>query len=209
LRTGLRLGISWGRTLAEVVRHLRPGSVSALIVAQLAGGLDDPHPGIQGHELAGALADLYPSSRVSYLHAPAIVGSATARRTFIADPTVSAALAGARRSEVALVGIGQMTEDGTLVEGRHVKPVDWRQLRRAGAVGNINLRFFDADGHPAGELERRTIAIEWGDLRAIPMVVAIAAGPSKIGAIRGALRTGCIDAFVTDAPTAVAVLESP
>jgi len=209
LRTGLRLGISWGRTLAQVVHHLRPGSVSGLVIAQLAGGVDDPHPGIQGHELVGELADLYPNSRVNYLHAPAIVSTVAARSTFLADPTVASALDAARRSELALVGIGQMMEGGTLVEGRHVNPADWRHLVRAGAVGNMNLRFFDSAGRPIGELEPRTIAIEWADLRAVPTVVAVAAGANKVEAIRGALRSGCIDVLITDEPTARAILDEP
>jgi deoxyribonucleoside regulator len=208
LRAGLRLGISWGRTLAQVVRHLRPGSVSGLVIAQLAGGVEDPHPNIQGHELVGELADLYPGSRVHYLHAPAIVRSAAVRRMLVGDPTIAAGLDAARRSEVALVGVGQMTEGGTLVEGRHVDPVDWRRLLATGAVGNLNTRFFDAAGRPVPELERRTIAIEWKELRAIPTVIAVAAGADKVAAIRGALRTGCVDVLATDEPTAVAVLET-
>ena len=206
LRSGLRLGISWGRTLADVVHHLRPGSVSGLIIAQLAGGIDETHPGTQGHELVGELADLYPDSRVHYLLAPAIVGSVAIRRALVADQTVATALDAARRSEVALVGIGQMEEGGTLVAGRHVDPRDWRQLVEAGAVGNVNTRFFDAAGRPVANLEPRTIAISWKDLRSTPTVVAVAAGSEKTAAIKGALCTGCIDILVTDEPTARSLL---
>jgi lsr operon transcriptional repressor len=38
-------------------------------------------------------------------------------------------------------------------------------------------------------------------------VVAVAAGLPKVRAIRGAMRTGCIDVLITDQPTAVRVLE--
>jgi len=205
MRSGLRLGVSWGRTLADVVHHLPPGSVAGLVIAQLAGGLDEGHPGIQGHELVSELADLFPGSRVSYIHAPAIVGSVAARRTLAADPGIAAALDAAAQSEVALVGIGQM-EGGTLVEGQHVALKDWHQLKAAGAVGNVNTRFFDAQGCPIAHLERRTIAIEWKELRAIPTVVAVAAGTEKKAAISGALRTGCIDVLVTDELTATTLL---
>lgn len=207
LRRGLRLGVSWGWTLAEVVRHLRPGSVSGLSVAQLAGGVNDPRPGIQGHELVAELADRYPDSRVHYLHAPAIVGSIEIRRSLESDPIVQSALDAARRSEVALVGIGEMTPGATLVRGRHVSTEDWQRLVDGGAVGNVNTRFFDRHGRPIGELEERTIAIEWRDLRAIPMVIAVAAGEEKVVAIRAALWTGAIAVLVTDEATAVRILE--
>ena len=68
----------------------------------------------------------------------------------------------------------------------------------AGAIGNMNTRFFDADGASVGEIDRRTIAVQWDALRAIPTVVAVAAGAHKAVAVAGAARTGSIDVLVTD-----------
>jgi deoxyribonucleoside regulator len=125
LRSGMRLGVSWGRTLAALIRQLRPGIVAELRIAQLAGGVNDPTPGIQGHELVRRAAELFPDSLVHYVHAPAIVGSVEARDILLADRTVAAALGAARRSQLALVGIGQMDTDSTLFRGGHVEPADW------------------------------------------------------------------------------------
>lgn len=202
----LRLGVSWGRTLADVVHHLRPGTVTRLAIAQLAGGVEDPTPGIQGHELVRRLAELYPASRVHYLHAPAIVGSDAAGAALGDDRIVRTALAAGRASELALVGIGQMDELATLRRGGHVSDADWERLAAAGAVANVNTCFIDAFGRPIPELSRRTIAISLEELRAIDTVIAVAAGPGKVEAIRAALLTGAIDVLVTDEPTATAVL---
>jgi len=62
----------------------------------------------------------------------------------------------------------------------------------------MNTRFFDAAGQVAGEVDRRTIALEWDALRAIPTVIAVAAGAHKAAAVAGAARTGVIDVLVTD-----------
>jgi DNA-binding transcriptional regulator LsrR (DeoR family) len=72
----------------------------------------------------------------------------------------------------------------------------------------MNGRFFCSDGQPGGHLDGRTIAIEWAELAAIPTVVAIAEGLSKVAAIRGALRTGCVDILLTDESTAEALAQS-
>jgi deoxyribonucleoside regulator len=208
LRSGMRLGISWGRTLAAVIRHLRPGLVADLRIAQLAGGVDDPNLGIQGHELVRRAAELFPGSRVHYVHAPAIVGSAETRDVLVEDRTVEAALAAARHSQLALVGIGQMDTASTLFRGGHVGRSDWARLIEAGAVGNMNTRFFDREGAPVELLEGRTIAISWRELRAIPTVVAVAVGQDRAEAIRGALATRCVDILVTDEATATALLGS-
>jgi DNA-binding transcriptional regulator LsrR (DeoR family) len=198
LRSRARLGVSWGNTLGAVVRHLRAGSVTRLTIAQLAGGLDDSSPGIQGHDLVRSLGSTYPGSRLSYLHAPAIVDTPVIRDAILSDRSVRDALRVAAASEVALVGIGTVDGDATLVRGGHVSASDLRHLVQGGAVGNLNTRFFDTAGQPVGDLDGRTIAVEWEALRAIPTVVAVAAGAAKTAAVAGAARTRAVDVLVID-----------
>lgn len=202
LRSGARLGISWGHTLAAVVRHLRIGSVSDLEISQLAGGLEESAQGIQGHELVRALGAAFPGSRMRYLHAPAIVDSPAEAKVIMGVRSVATALDAAAHSDIALVGIGSMHDAATLVRGGHVSPQDRRRLLKHGAVGNMNTRFFDAAGRPTGDLEARTVAVSWQQLRAIPTVIAVAAGEYKAAAIAGAAHSGCIDVLVTDEPAA-------
>jgi DNA-binding transcriptional regulator LsrR (DeoR family) len=198
LRTGLRLGVSWGRTLASVVRHLHPMSVSNLTITQLAGGIDTSTPGIHGYDLVRALVGLYPGSEARYLHAPAIVDSLAIRDALLKDSGISGALEVGAQCELALVGIGSMDPNSTLASGRHISPNDREELLRAGAVGNMNTRFFDGAGRPVGKLDDRTIAISWEQLARIPTVLAVAAGDVKAVAVDAAIRTGCIDVLVID-----------
>jgi len=206
LRRGSRVGIGWGQTIAAVARNLDPGVVGELQVAQLAGGLADAAPGTQGHELARRLTEIYPDSRVTYLHAPSIVDSAELCDALLADRSVQAALATAARSEIAIVGIGDMTPNATLLAASHILGDDLGELLAQGAVGSMNSRFFDIDGRPVEHLDRRTIAIEWADLAAIPQVIAIAAGSAKATAVRAAIRGGTINVLITDEGTAEAIL---
>lgn len=201
-RRGTRIGIGWGETLAAVVQRMDAGGVEGLNVSQLAGGLAEGRPGIQGHELVRHLTEIFPNSRATYLHAPSIVDSAAIRDAFLADRSVQAALAVAARSEVALVGIGDMDAQATLFRASHVLSADRDALLAQGAVGSMNARFYDAHGQPIGHLDRRTVAISWDELQAVPTVIAVAAGVDKCEAIRGAARTGCIDVLVTDELTA-------
>ena len=141
-------------------------------------------PGIQGHELVRQLAGLYPDSRVQYLHAPSIVDSAAIRAAIMSDSSVQAALGAAATSDLALVGIGPMDRDATLVEAGALGAADVRLLIRLGAVGSMNARFFDAAGLPVAWLDDRTVGISWEELGAIPLVVAVAGGAHKAGAIQ-------------------------
>jgi DNA-binding transcriptional regulator LsrR (DeoR family) len=207
LRTGMHVGLGWGISLSAVVDYMEPGAVSDLVISQLAGGLSSPIPGIQGHELARRMAELYPGSMVHYLHAPSIVDSVTIRDALLSDSSVQAALAMAVSSEVALVGIGEMGPKATLLHSSQLSQADLDGLAAAGVVGSMNGRFFRADGTPGGSLDDRTIAIEWDQLRAIPSVIAVAASRHKHRAILGALRTGCVDILCTDEPAAEALLK--
>jgi DNA-binding transcriptional regulator LsrR (DeoR family) len=202
LRRGMRLGISWGESLAATTRHLQAGLTSDLTIAQLAGGIGGTTPGIRGHELVLTLANLYPNSRVHYLQAPAIVDSPAVQRALIENRIIRDVLAVAAQSHVALVGIGQLSPGATVVREGDLRPKDYGTLVDGGAVGNVNLRYFDIEGRPVNALEDRTIAVTWEELRAIPLVIAIAGGGDKVRAILGALRTGAIDVLVTDELTA-------
>jgi deoxyribonucleoside regulator len=206
LRRGMRIGIGWGQAISAVVRELTPGVVNELQVAQLAGGLADAAPGIQGHELARMLIEIYPASRAIYLHAPSIVDSAAICDALLADRSVQAALAAAAQSELAVVGIGQMDADATLLTASHILGADRDALIAQGAVGSMNGRFYDGDGRPVGHLDRRTVAIEWAALARIPTVIAVAAGAAKAAAIKAGLRTGCVNVLVTDEGTAELLL---
>jgi DNA-binding transcriptional regulator LsrR (DeoR family) len=198
LTMGMRLGLSWGRTVAGIVRRMQPGTVSGLTVIQLAGGVDPTMPDVQGHDIVSAVSTLYPESQPRFLHAPAVVESEHLARALLRDRTVRSTLDAGAACDLAVVGIGTLDPAATLVRGGHVTFQDLERLRAAGAVGSMNTRYFDHSGKPVEFLDNRTIALTWDQLRRIPMVIAVAAGADKAEAVAGALRTGAIDVLVVD-----------
>lgn len=208
LLNGMRLGLSWGRMLSAAIHLLPPATVSDLDVSLLHGGVGSAGAGIQGHELARHVASLYPRSRVHYLHAPVLVDSADIKDAMLRDGSIRAALESAAASELALVGIGTLDESAPLIHYGHISARDRRRLLAAGAVGDMSTRFFTPEGKPVHVLDERLIAIEWDELRRLPLVVAMAAGRDKRDAILGALRAGCMNVLVTDEATAREVLRA-
>ena len=76
-----------------------------------------------------------------------------------------------------------------------------------GAVGDICLHFFDANGNPVRTpLNDRVIGMDLEDLRRSRRVVGIAGGGRKLAAIRGALKGKWINVLITDRATAEALL---
>jgi DNA-binding transcriptional regulator LsrR (DeoR family) len=202
LLNGMRLGLSWGRMLSAAIHKLPVGTVSDLDISLLHGGMGRGGSGLQGHELARHLASLHPHSRVHYLHAPVLVDSPDIKQAMMRDRSIRGALESASSVEMALVGIGTLDDSAPLIRDRHISPRDRQRLLAQGAVGDMSTRFFNAEGEPVHVLDDRLIAIEWDQLRQIPLVIAMAAGLEKRAAVLGALRAGCMDVLITDESTA-------
>lgn len=208
---GERLGVAWGTTLAATIGYLPRRELANLQVVPLAGGWPGlPHERTPG-ELARRCAQRLGGSHLE-LYAPAFVGSRELRDALLAEQGVAAVRAAYRRLTTAVIGIGAWTVRGrvagsSLVASGAVSQRELRELRSQGAVGELVVHPFDAAGRfLATDLADRAVAIPLDRLRGISRVVAVAAGPAKADAIRGALATGLINVLVTDAPTAAAVL---
>lgn len=206
LTNGARLGMSFGRLPSAVIHALPAGIVSGLEISMILGGFSRAGTGIQGHELARHVASLYPGSHVHYLQAPLLVDSPDIKQAMLRDSSIQASLKAAANSEMALVGIGHLTDSAPLVRYGHLSAGDRRRLLEAGAVGDIGARYFTLSGLPVTEIDDRLMAVERDVLQRIPTILAVAAGPEKYEAIRGALRTGFVDVLVTDEGTAREVL---
>jgi DNA-binding transcriptional regulator LsrR (DeoR family) len=78
-----------------------------------------------------------------------------------------------------------------------------QELDELGAVGDICLRFFDADGVPvASPLDERVIGLDLEQIKRPRRTLALAGGPRKFAAIQGALRGRFVNVLITDRFTA-------
>ncbi len=204
------IGISsWSATLLAMVDAMRPlpRSIDAQVV-QILGGVGQPDAEVHATHLTNRLAKLVHGKAI-FLPAPGIVGSEEARRILLADPYVTEAVALFERLTVALVGIGSIEPSKLLARSGNVfSEAELDLARRQGAVGDVCLRFFDADGHPViTELDKRVIGIPLQRLRHVERSIGIAGGSRKHVAIRGALRGRLVNVLITDRFTAQMLLE--
>jgi DNA-binding transcriptional regulator LsrR (DeoR family) len=207
LEDGLRLTLSWGRTLQAVVEAMTSGREVDVEVGQLGGDLQlDPR--MTGHELVRELAARC-GGRYSYLHAPAILDSPDTVRELRSLRGIQTELAKAREADIALVGIGGYGHGfaAQLLESAHLTDEERREFDRLDPAGDIMARFYDDRGEQLDSpLRDRVLALELDELREIPTVVAIAGGTEKGRGIWGALRAGWIDVLITDRSAAEATL---
>jgi DNA-binding transcriptional regulator LsrR (DeoR family) len=182
--------------------HPSPRASGAHVV-QILGGIGSPSAELHATQLTRRLANLL-GGVATLLPAPGAVGSAEARRVMLKDRYVLEAMAMFKSITVALVGIGAVTPSKMLAASGNVfSAKELKSLSDRGAVGDICLRFFDANGAPVvTPLNERVIAIELAELKRVDRVVGIAGGRRKFAAIRGALRGRRINVLITDRSTA-------
>jgi DNA-binding transcriptional regulator LsrR (DeoR family) len=211
LRPKDRIVISWGGALLGMVNALRRHphrDMRGIAVIQGLGAVVDPSPDTHSTELARRLAHFFGGQAVP-LPAPGVAGSRQARNAFLHDPPVARVLEEARSADLAFVGIGAPRQDSILI--RESSIVSWAELealKKKGAVGDINLRYFDHEGRVIpSDLDDRVIGLTLDDFRRIPHVVGVAGGAAKLGAIRGALEGKLIHVLITDNVTVLKLLE--
>ena len=205
------IGISsWSAALLAMVEAIHPGPrAGGAQVVQILGGIGSPSAELHATQLTRRLANLL-GAVATLLPAPGAVGSADARRVMLKDRYVQEALALFKTITIALVGIGAVTPSKMLAASGNVfSAKELKSLSDRGAVGDICLRFFDANGVPViTPLNERVIAIELSDLKQVERVVGIAGGRRKFDAIRGALRGRRINVLITDKGTAERLVRS-
>jgi DNA-binding transcriptional regulator LsrR (DeoR family) len=202
---GETVGISsWSETLLRMVASMQPLSRGhGSRVVQILGGIGNPAAEVHATRLTERLAFLL-KGEAHFLPAPGVSGTVESSAAFLADPFVAKTVALFDELTVALVGIGALHPSRLLAQSGNIfSEEELSSLERLGAVGDICLRFFAADGEPVRSgFDERVISTTLEQLRRVPRSVGIAGGPAKLDAIRGALAGGWINVLITDQFTA-------
>jgi DNA-binding transcriptional regulator LsrR (DeoR family) len=211
-RPGDKIVMSWGNSLLGMVNGLTSSTrleVSGMSVIQGLGGLGDLNHEIHATQLVRRTASALNAQAV-LLPAPAVAASPAARDAFYKDPYVAQVLNRARAADIAFVGIGSCSAESISVPEfwRAMTSATLRDLVHRGAVGSINLRYFDAAGKRIpSELDKAVIGLTLEELKKIPHVVGVAGGSAKLKPIRAALEAKLINVLVTDHVTAQELLK--
>jgi deoxyribonucleoside regulator len=206
LRPSGTIGVSWGRTMLELARVLRPGWTKATEIVQLNGATSSSPLPTRANEIAERFGTTTGAS-IRLLPAPAIVGSAELRVALEEDRVIHHALEAARRTSLAVFGLGILTPDSVLVGSGYLTERDLADLGAAGAVGDVVGRFLDVSGAIAlPELDERTVGLPLDELAADRISIGLAAGVGRGPIALAALRTRCVNVIVVDSATAEWVL---
>ena len=209
IKANTQIAIGVSETLAAIAHAVRPGD---LLPTTTFVPLQGTNPGLVTPPTPSNIAAVFASAyggRFHALAAPVFTGSPEILHMLEQDPSVQRAFATAANSDMAFVGVGGTAERSSIILRADLTEDDAEALRRQGAVGDINARFFDFNGDPI-ETERTALVLgpSLEEFKKIPVRVAAAAGSLKVDALLGALHGGLITSLITDEPTAQALLSA-
>lgn len=198
------LAFGTGRALSSMVAALAPQVTERHRIVSLIGNIA-PDGSASFYDVIQRLADKLHAPHFP-MSVPLVSDTPQERALFHALGPVQAVVRLAQSADVTFVGVGQMGDDAPLYKDGFLTRLQLAEMQARGAAGEIVGRVYDNAGRYIETPLTGCIGgvqIEPG--RAAP-VIGVAAGASKVAAIRAALTGRLLNGLVTDEPTAEALL---
>lgn len=218
LKKNMVLGMTWGRAMHGFVEQLaqderlRSLSFRNVKIVPFLGTpgvtqLDSWDATIYSNTLATKVGNLLHCASYN-LSAPMYVDGGKEKELIEGIDEISKVLHMAETADMALIGIGSMQKDSSIIKAGIRTEEEYKELMQKGAVGEIVGRIYDKNGQTVDEdLQRKMIGISLDKIAKIPVRVGISYGKDKIEAIKGAIAGGLVNVLVTDVPTAELLLK--
>jgi DNA-binding transcriptional regulator LsrR (DeoR family) len=200
----LTIAFGTGRALSAMVQEIETQRNERHKIVSLIGNIA-PDGSASFYDVIMRLADKLHAPHYP-MPVPLFSETAQERAMFHALRPIKAVAELARSADVVFVGVGQMGEDAPLFKDGFVTHDQLADMQAKGAAGEIVGNVYNSEGQ---YLETSLTAL-MGGIRVEPQrpvpVIGVAAGPTKIAAIRAALIGQIINCLVTDESTAAALL---
>jgi DNA-binding transcriptional regulator LsrR (DeoR family) len=198
LTDGMIVAVGMGRNVGAVADNISSPAPRAVTFVSAIGGSMRAGTYMNSDHICRRLAARF-GGESETLYAPALVANRELRAALLENNTVQLTLNHARRADIALIGVGDVSEDSNLVRMGWFSSQEVAEARLFGTIGDMmGYDFIDIDGRSSHTaMQGRTIGLNTAELQRIPNVIAIASETTKAAGILGALRTGAINTLAT------------
>jgi DNA-binding transcriptional regulator LsrR (DeoR family) len=205
LRSNMKLGLGWGRTLSSCLGFLEDKPLPGLSVLSLLGGVTKARA-TNPSEFAWQFARNF-QAQCYLIPAPALVDSVATKTALIDRCGLRDVFEQARELDTILFSVGGVQGQSSLFDTGMASEDDRSALVELGAIGNVLYHFFDRDGRLVDHsINDRIMAIPFDVLRRVPNRVLVSGGADKVAAMIGAMRLLAPTVCITDEKTAAAML---
>ncbi len=144
------------------------------------------------------------------LHAPAFTDTSIEAEAIMQMRQVKEVLDHARKAQIAIVGVGNLTPDTSSFYRFTSLPAGdlKRVIEEKHGVGEVLAHVLDRDGQLcAREYSDRIIGLSLDELKAIPLTIGVAAMENKSIPVAAALKSKILSTIILDERTARSVIE--
>jgi len=202
------IGFSRGRALSSLVSNLSESDKKNLTVTQLVGGLNAEESSTNSDDIVRYSSETL-NAKPYFMYAPIIVESRELRDSMLKESFFSQVYDKMKNCTVAVVGIGDMSDESEYVQRSFLTEQECTILRDKKAVGEICTHYFDINGNIIqSDINGRVFSIDHENLNNIPIRIGIGGGAQKVKAIVGAIRSNLINVLITDYDTAMTVYDN-
>lgn len=192
------INIGYGDTLSRVLNQLATVAEAPLSAVSLTGGVS--------YYLPNTFSSVF-NTKLYLYPAPLIVSTKELCSQLRHEPSIQEISRMVDLATMTVISIGGINEDATIIKNGIFTKNDFLYLSMQGAVGDLLSHFIDKDGNPVEtDIEERLLSTPLSTLRALPNVIGVAAGSSKVKAIRASLKGGYLNTLITDEETALSLL---
>lgn len=208
LRDGAAIGLTWGSTVYQVVKHYNPSRKVKADVIQLVGGMESRTAESDGQDIVKRMQAQFDGS-CYVLQAPMIVKNNQFKQLLMEELEIKRHFERIQKTEIAIIGLGSnRASSSAIYKSGHINKTEADDMIKNGAIGDICGTQINVNGDVCNTvLSGRVIGIELQDLLRIPVRIGVASGLEKANAILGALRGKYCNVLVVDEATGNRILD--
>jgi DNA-binding transcriptional regulator LsrR (DeoR family) len=204
------IGVAWGVTLSQVVRHLSRRPLVGSTIVQINGGANAHSSGIPYiGELLQSLGDAF-DSQVVHFPVPAFFDYAATRRAMWQERSVRHVLELREKLNLAIFGVGSFYASvaSHVYSAGYLSPPEIEALAADGVVGDVCTVLLREDGSYADvACNERSTGLTPAELQRIERRLCVVADPARASATLGALRAKVATDLICDEGTARAIAD--
>ena len=193
------INVGYGDTINYLISYLASISDQEISLVSLTGGVT-PYLPTNGFGSSNVSLNLLPS--------PLFMNNKASADNMFKEKSVKEVFALADLASWTITGIGELSDDSTIIKQGIVSQHDITKIKLQGAKADILMHFIDGNGDLIdSEYEERVISTSLAQLKNRNNTIAVAGGNHKADAILAALKTNIFSRLVINENTAKKIME--
>lgn len=202
------IAVGGGRSIQALVDNLHESQNKAPVIVQSMGSIDSSISSFDAQEIGRTVARKLGGSFIA-MNTPAYVPEKKMRDALHGLKQIRMVNEYLDQADLAIIGVGTL-DNSLFIERGVLSKNDIKEIKDAGAVGEICGRFIDANGKECDTRWRDCVmSIELSQLAKIPMTIGVVTADDRSSAIKAAIKGGLLKSLIIDEAGALALLGLP